>query len=396
MTRRLPARLELLAFGFLATLASGFGQTYFVGLFGGQWRADFDLSNAALGTIYSAATLVSGLTMVEAGRWLDRAPLRGFTAVVVLAFAVACGLIAVAPVAWMLFPGLLLLRLCGQGLMGHIAITTVARHATTARGRSLSIAQLGFPVGEAVLPGLVVAALALGSWRAVWWACAVVLVAVVLPALMRLGRGVSSTGSASDDSEPGASRRDVVRDRRFHRILPVVLAPPFVVTGLFFHQAAIAEGMGWPLSLLATAFLAYAGTQVGGGLLGGWVIDRWTARRTVRFVLVPMALGLASLATDDAPVVAFVYMALMGLSAGAGSTVAGALWVELYGRRHLGAIRAMQHAVMVVSTAASPVLFGAAIDAGLEVPHLGLLLAGGAVLAMLGVGRVAPSAHGAA
>jgi MFS family permease len=154
--------------------------------------------------------------------------------------------------------------------------------------------------------------------------------------------------------------------------------------------------MGWPLSLLATAFLAYAGTQVGGGLLGGWVIDRWTARRTVRFVLLPMALGLAALATDDAPVVAFVYMALMGLSAGAGSTVAGALWVELYGRRHLGAIRAMQHALMVVSTAASPVLFGAAIDAGLEVPHLGLLLAGGAVVAMLGVGRVAPSAHGPA
>ncbi|HKK71985.1 MAG TPA: MFS transporter [Candidatus Krumholzibacteria bacterium] len=389
MARRLPAQLELLSFGFLATLASGFGQTYFVGLFGGQWRADFALSNAGLGTVYSAATLVSGLTMIEAGRWLDRTPLRSFTAVVVASFAVACGLIAVAPEAWMLFPGLLLLRLCGQGLMGHIAITTVARHATKARGRSLSIAQLGFPVGEAVLPSLVVAALALTSWRGVWWACAVVLVTLVLPALVRLGRGVSSAPDGPDDSEPGASRRDVVRDRRFHRVLPVVLAPPFVVTGLFFHQAAVADGMGWPLSLLATAFLAYAVTQVCGGLLGGWAVDRWSARRIVRLVLVPMAFGLASLAVADARPVAFVYMALVGFSAGMGSTVAGALWVELYGRRHLGAIRAMQHALMVVSTAASPVLFGLAIDAGLDVRHLTLLLAAGAVLAMAGVGRIA-------
>jgi hypothetical protein len=45
--------------------------------------------------------------------------------------------------------------------------------------------------------------------------------------------------------------------------------------------------------------------------------------------------------------------------------VISALWAEWYGVRHLGAIRALVAAMMVMASAASPVLFGWMIDRGI-------------------------------
>jgi len=42
--------------------------------------------------------------------------------------------------------------------------------------------------------------------------------------------------------------------------------------------------------------------------------------------------------------------------------VTGSLWPEIYGTARLGAIRAMNMSIMVLSTAISPVLFGYFID----------------------------------
>ncbi len=46
----------------------------------------------------------------------------------------------------------------------------------------------------------------------------------------------------------------------------------------------------------------------------------------------------------------------------------------MYGTRHIGAIRAMQHALMVVSTAASPLLLGIFMDAGTDMRALAAVL----------------------
>ena len=388
---------RLLLFSLLATLASAFGQTFFIGLFGGAWREEFGLGNAQLGMLYSGATLVSGMTILYVGRRIDDVRLHRYTAATIVAFAAGAVLIAVAPNIGVLLLGIVLLRLCGQGLMGHIAMTTVARYFHVRRGRALSIAQLGFPLGEAMFPLLVVAALDVVPWRALWWACAASLLFVLLPVQWRLSSGAAAPQEQAEVGSIHASRRHVLRDRRFYLILPVLVTTPFIATGLFFHQTVVAEAMGWPLTLLASGFVVYAITQVGSAVLTGWWIDRVSARRLMRFYLFPLALGCLALRWSDHPSIAFVYLGLLGISAGASATLSGALWAELYGTRHLGAIRAMQHAFMVLSTAAAPVLLGLALDAGLGVRDLAALLGayalvvgpllGGAVLRPGAVGR---------
>jgi len=379
------ANARFLAFGLLAVGLSGLGQTYFIALFGGEIRAALALSHGDFGLLYSAATLVSGLTIGWAGRWLDRLDLRAFLAVVCGGVAAGGLLMAGAETVWAMGVAMFLLRFAGQGLMTHMAFTSMGRYFESGRGKAVSIAAMGMPLGEALLPAVVVAAVAAVGWRQTWLLAAVMVVLVALPLLLWLLRGHGERKRrfhAAEDTggtEAGGrqwTRGEVLRDARFYLLLPAVLAGPFIVSALFFHQVHIAEAKGWTLSWLATSFIGFAAMHVLGLLVFGPLVDRIGARRLLGVFLLPMAAGLGVLASGDAHWVAPVYMLLMGVSMGATGTLLGALWPELYGVIHLGAIRAVVQAAMVVSTALSPGLIGLLIDAGVGLTVISGLLLG--------------------
>ena len=61
-------------------------------------------------------------------------------------------LLSSAETLYILFLSLLGLRLFGQSMISHIAVTAMARWFSKKRGRALSIALMGHPIGEALLP----------------------------------------------------------------------------------------------------------------------------------------------------------------------------------------------------------------------------------------------------
>ena len=65
---------------------------------------------------------------------------------------------------------------------------------------------------------------------------------------------------------------------------------------------------------------------------------------------------------------AAVALAFLGATVGASTPVLGAFWAEFYGSRHIGAIRAMAVAVMVLGSAVGPALTGSLIDRGITFP----------------------------
>lgn len=384
---------RFLAFGLLAVALSGFGQTYFISLFGGELRAELGLSHGGFGGLYSAATLASGLLLFWAGGAADRLDLRALTALVLAGVAAGTVLMATATTAAQLVMAMFLLRFAGQGLMTHMGFTATGRYFHANRGKAVSVAGMGFPLGEALLPPLAVAAVAGVGWRATWGGAAAAVLVVFLPLLLWLLRGHGARRAALDErlaaggSEAGHGRQwtraEVVRDPRFYLLLPAVLAAPLAVTALFFHQVHLAEAKGWALSWLAGSFSAFAATHVASLLgVGAWV-DRLGARRLLPVFLLPMAAGLLTVAGFDHPAVAPVYLGLMGLTMGATGTLLGALWPELYGVAHLGAIRAVVQAAMVLSTAVSPAAAGWLLDAGVGMGALATGLA-----AYLGVATV--------
>ena len=64
------------------------------------------------------------------------------------------------------------------------------------------------------------------------------------------------------------------------------------------------------------------------------------------------------------------------MTSGANATLPNAFWAEFYGTQHLGAIKAMAAAVMVLGSAIGPGITGVLIDAGIALDTQYLWIAG--------------------
>lgn len=373
---------RFLAFGFLAAAFSSFGQTFFIGLFGAEIRDTFALSHGGFGTVYSLGTVASAAAMVWAGRWIDRLDLRVFTTVVCAGLVAACFVMAAATTVVVLGVAIFLLRLTGQGLMSHIAITAMARYFDAGRGKAVSLASMGHPAGEAVLPVVTVGIIVLLGWRATWLAIGVLLAVVLIPLVLFLLKGHGTRHrryvEAQASMDPSLRHGDwtlsaVVRDVRFAMIVPGLMAPSFIVTGFFFHQAQLVDSKGWEMSWFAATFMAYAVATVVSSFLAGPVVDRLGALRVMPFFMLPLGCALLFLAGVDAPWAALAFMVIAAMTTGAGHPITGAMWAEAYGVTHIGAIRSLHHALMVFSTALSPAAMGLLMDGGMSLETIALL-----------------------
>ena len=72
-----------LAGGFLLTLFSSFGQTFFISLSAGEIRAEYGLSHGTFGTLYMVATLASAFTLPRLGQIVDRYSARKVTFIII-------------------------------------------------------------------------------------------------------------------------------------------------------------------------------------------------------------------------------------------------------------------------------------------------------------------------
>ncbi len=368
---------RLLSFGVFMSFLSSAGQTFFISLFGGEIRAEFSLSHGEFGSIYSAATLVSAALLIWGGVLIDRMDLARYCTGVLIGLAAACVIVWFAPNALWLGVAIFGLRFFGQGLTSHAAITTMARFFRAERGRAISIASLGYTIGEAVLPAIVVAALAVMAWHGAWLAAAGFLILAIPVVVWLLASGnARAAASAEHNRADSAIRRDstlseALRDIGLWLRIPALLAPSFLFTGLIFHQIHLAEEKAWPVLDLATAYSLYAVTAVFATLAGGILIDRVSATRLVPVFLLPLALSCLSLVFVDAWYGVYVFLGVLGLSSGITLVMLGALWAELYGVTHLGTIKAFGQAAMVFSTGLAPGAMGLLIDAGYTMAWIG-------------------------
>ncbi len=356
--------------GALLTFSSGYGQTFFISIFADDIRGEFGLSHGGWGAIYGIGTLGAAGLMIWAGALVDRFRVRRIGAWVLGLLALACLAMALVPAAWALVPVILLLRFAGQGMPGHIAMTGMARWFVATRGRALSVASLGFAGAEAVLPLGFVALSAFASWRQLWVLAALLALAAI-PLLLRL-LTEERTPRGSDDEAgqvPGLegrhwTRAAALRHPLFWLMVPAMLGPPTFSTALFFQQVHIAESKGWTHLEFVALFPLYTAVGVTAMLASGWAIDRFGTARLMPLSQLPLICGMLLMGRAEGLAAGAAAMAALALTTGVNNTLPAAFWAEFYGTRHLGAIRAMTAAVMVLGTAIGPALTGRLIDAG--------------------------------
>jgi len=373
-------KTKLLIFGILATFFSAPGQVYLISFFIPPMCEELGLSQTAISGLFFVGTLSSAFFLPFLGFRLDHErPIRFVTVAGVLLLA-GCLFLATAQAPWMLLAGFFLVRNFGQGGLAMASQTMMARLKKEHRGQALGIANLGYPLSESLLPGLISTVITVFGWREGWWALAAMILLIFLPMSRYLIRNEPQPGRAAPDIREDLNAPDpkdsswpvsrVMKDRRFHLLLLPILVTPSVLTALFFHHAAVIRWKNWDPLLLPAGFVVYAICRAILSFFSGPLTDRFSARKIFALNLIPLTLGILFLWLAKNPFWIFFYFAGSGITMGYGMTVGNALYAELYGTRHLGSIRGMVSTTIVFSTAIAPFLMGICLDAGISLSKI--------------------------
>lgn len=382
---------KVLAFGLLLTFFSSFGQTFLVSLYVPDILEYFDLTKSSFGSIYSLATVLSGFTIVFVGKQIDQRSLKSFTLFTALGLTASTFLISFAHGIVMLFISLAGLRLFGQGLLSLIAQTTMARSFDVGRGKALSIAMIGYPLGEAFLPIIITALIGTIGWRWSWGVSSMfILIALVPYVLFASKEAVKADHKAryqakkTESTVKQVTQLSLFKDPTFLMVIWAVLMAPFLLTALLLYQVPMAEMKGWSAEWIATSFIGFAVARIIFSLTSGLLVDRFSARILFPFYLIPLFIGVFLLTTGNSAVLAPIYLFLLGVSAGAGGSIKSAMWAELYGVAKLGAVKSLAATLMILSTAAAPFLMGYL----LEIPEIDLNLIFYGVMAVVALSSI--------
>lgn len=381
----LKANFSGVSFGWLLTLFSSFGQTFLISLYIPEFVSTFQLSEGTFGNIYAGATVTASLVMLSVGHTLDYYPVKRVMTLTILGLVASLLLMSSSPSWVYIVVALIGLRLAGQGMMGHISQTVMARYYSNNRGKALSIASLGFSIGEALFPFAISVLITQVGWRYTALASAGLLVVFLLTQLFRNLRPFDPADSAAQSGKDQALWRaylNILREKRFYALLPGIFVMPFTVTGIFFFQYVIAEEKGWSVTLYSAFFTGFAIARFIFSLYGGLWVDRFSAPVVFRFFLVPLLLSFIPITVTDHIGGALLFLVLSGVSMGLSGPVKSALFAEMYGTKRLGTVRSLFTMIMVISTALGPLLVGNLMDWGVPID---LILAGMMVLVLSAV-----------
>ena len=366
-------KFKVILFGFIFTFFSSFGQSYFLGLFNSSIRETLSITHGQFGSIYASATLCSSLLLIWVGKKIDDVNIFKFAFFVTILLSFACFFFSKITSVFLLFIAIFLMRFSGQGMMSHTASTTISRYFTRTRGRALSISWFGLSSAEFVMPVLMVYLLTFIDWQNLWLIFSVTVLIVLPIASFLLIKNLNLDSRESNDENVEEieikqwKRREVIKDYRFYIISLNMLAMPWIFTGFAVFQSFVQTSKGWGPYVIAQSFMSYSILSVLTLFLSGFLIDKFTSRKLLIYMNIPLLLSVIVLFFFDTPITAFVFLGLVGISNGFANILGSSTWAELYGVKYLGSIKALTTALMVFATAFGTALFGFLIDIGFTV-----------------------------
>ena len=170
-------------------------------------------------------------------------------------------------------------------------------------------------------------------------------------------------------------RIEVIKDYKFYIVSMNMLAMPWIATGVFVYQSFITESKNWGPFVIAQSFMSYSVFSVITLFISGFLIDKFTSRKLLIFMNIPLFLSTFVIIYFDAQFTAFIFLGLIGISNGLANVLGSSTWAEVYGVKHIGSIKALTTALMVFSTAFGTALFGILIDIGFSIEKIALISA---------------------
>ncbi|MDA8778622.1 MFS transporter [Candidatus Pelagibacter bacterium] len=372
-------KFKVILFGFIFTFFSSFGQSYFLGLFNSSIREALSITHGQFGSIYASATLCSSLLLIWVGKKIDDVNIFKFAFFVIILLSFACFFFSRITSVFLLFIAIFLMRFSGQGMMSHTASTTISRYFTKTRGRALSISWFGLSSAEFIMPVLMVYLLTFIEWQNLWLIFSIsVLIILPIASFLLIKNLNLDSREANDENIKEVEikqwkRREVIKDYRFYIISFNMLAMPWIFTGFAVFQSFVQTSKGWGPYVIAQSFMSYSVLSVLTLFLSGFLIDKFTSRKLLIYMNIPLLLSVIVLFFFDTPITAFIFLGLVGISNGFANILGSSTWAELYGVKYLGSIKALTTALMVFATAFGTALFGFLIDIGFTVGDIAVV-----------------------
>ena len=374
--------LKVIIFGFIFTFFSCFGQSFFIGLFNSSIRETLSITHGQFGTIYASATLFSSLLLIWIGKKIDDVNVIKFAIFVTILLSFSSFFFSKTSSVAFLFVAIFLMRFSGQGLMSHTASTTISRYFTKSRGKALSIIWFGLSSAEFIMPVLIVYLLTMIIWQDLWVIFSLIILICLPLASYILVKDVKLDTRESNQNEKlkednikNWKRIEVLGDYRFYIISLNMLAMPWIATGVFVYQSFVTNSKGWGEYTIAQSFMSYSIFSVITLIVAGFLIDKFTSRKLLIYMNIPLFLGTLVIVYFDAPQTAFLFLGLVGISNGLANLLGSSTWAEIYGVKYIGSIKALTTALMVFATAFGTALFGFFIDAGFSIEKIAFIAA---------------------
>jgi len=350
-----------------------------LGLFNSSIRDALSITHGQFGSIYASATLCSSLLLIWVVKKIDDVNIFKFAFYVIILLSFACFFFSKISSVFLLFIAIFLMRFSGQGMMSHTASTTISRYFTKTRGRALSISWFGLSSAEFIMPVLMVYLLTIIDWQNLWviFSLTVLIILPIASFLLIKNLNLDSREASDEDKKDVEikqwKRREVIKDYRFYIISSNMLAMPWIFTGFAVFQSFVQSSKGWGPYVIAQSFMSYSVLSVLTLFLSGYLIDKFTSRKLLIYMNIPLLLSVIVLFFFDAPFTAFIFLGLVGISNGFANILGSSTWAELYGVKYLGSIKALTTALMVFATAFGTALFGFLIDIGFTVEGIAVV-----------------------
>lgn len=336
-----------------------------LGVFFSSIERDLGWDRATIALAFTTGSMTGSLFQIAIGRLLDKYGARMI--VVAAGILITMGMIGLSQMQepWQFWLAFGVGR--GSALAGISVGTGVAlsNWFIRKRGRAIAIRGVGQRAGQALMPMMIFAIMAVAGWRTAFLVLAgFTAVLIILPAAVFLRRKPEDLGMTLENMTPeelagiagGAPRRGLARlsrqvsdvsftlaearkTRAFWILLGFVVVERFGLGSINLHMVVNFEDKGLSPLLAASILSIFAVISAVTTLPWGFVLDKVH----VRFGAMMMAglfcaAAIIILIADNYPL-ALLFALLYGLATGAGNIVENMLWADYFGREHLGAIR---------------------------------------------------------
>ena len=337
-------------------------------------------SKAKITGAFSLAQLVSGLTAIPVGRWMDRRGARGL-------MTVGSVLAVLLLIAWSRVHSIgafyivwALIGVVSAAVLYEPAFVVVATWFRRDRGRALTLLTFMGGFASVVFVPLTTVLVERFGWRsALVWLAGICLVLTVIPHALVLRHRPGDLGLVPD-GDAGATQasgtggtaarfgrgdhrvahaevtaREAIRTRAFRWMTVAFALSAVTTTAVFVHLVPLLRERGYSAGFAGGAMGVLGLMALPGRLVFTPLGGRWSRTAVTAAVFGMAALAIASLLLSEARVAVWLFVVMFGAGFGAITPARAALVAETFGASSYGEISGVLALVLAIARAAGPI-----------------------------------------